>query len=236
MLKRGLWALVPAAGTGRRMGAKCPKQYLKLRDRTVLQHTLERLDGFAPLQGILVGIASDDSYWPTLSIRIPRLLGSFPGGAERAHTVLNGLEALAASAQDHDWVLVHDAVRPCVRHTDMHRLVDAVGDDPDGGLLGLPLADTVKRTDDEGRVMATVSRHGLWRALTPQIFPIGVLRDALRRALADGVEVTDEASAIEHAGRKPRMVAGHADNIKITVPGDLALAELYLQRQAVEAD
>ena len=218
------------------MGAKCPKQYLKLRDRTVLQHTLERLDGFAPLRGILVGIASDDSYWPTLSVRIPRLLGSFSGGAERAHTVLNGLEALAASAQDHDWVLVHDAVRPCVRHADMHRLMDAVGDDPDGGLLGLPLADTVKRTDDEGRVMTTVSRHGLWRALTPQIFPIGVLRGALQRALADGVEVTDEASAVEHAGGKPRMVAGHADNIKITVPGDLALAELYLQRQAAEAD
>ncbi|MHB8346718.1 MAG: 2-C-methyl-D-erythritol 4-phosphate cytidylyltransferase [Acidiferrobacterales bacterium] len=235
-MSRGLWALVPAAGRGRRMGGECPKQYLRLRDSTVLQHTLERLDGFAPLQGIFVGIAPDDSYWPALSLRIPGLLGSFPGGGERAHTVLNGLQVLAASAQDQDWVMVHDAVRPCVRHSDLRRLVDAVGDHPDGGLLGLPLADTVKRADDKNRVMATVPRHGLWRALTPQIFPIGVLRDALERALADGVEVTDEASAVEHAGGKPRMVAGHADNIKITMPGDLALAELYLERQAAEAD
>ncbi len=236
MLIRGLWALVPAAGLGRRMGAECPKQYLRLIDRAVLQHTLERLDGFAPLSGILVGIAPDDPYWPTLPRQIPKLLGSFLGGAERAHTVLNGLQALAAIAPDHDWVLVHDAVRPCVRHADMHKLVDAAGNDPDGGLLGLPLADTVKRTDVDGRIMATVPRHGLWRALTPQIFPIGVLRAALQRALAEGVEVTDEASAVEHAGGRPRIVAGHADNIKITMPGDLALAELYLQRQAAEAD
>ncbi len=235
MLTRRLWALVPAAGRGTRMGAERPKQYLPLRGRTVLQHTLERLGSFPLLQGMLVGIAPADPYWPTLALRIPGLLGSFAGGAERAQTVLNGLQALAGQARDEDWVLVHDAVRPCVRVADLRRLMDAVGDDPDGGLLGLPLADTVKRSDEAGRIVATIPRQGLWRALTPQLFPIGVLRAALQRARDEGVEVTDEASAVERAGGRPRMVAGSADNIKITVPGDLALAELYLERQAAEA-
>lgn len=236
MLIRGVWAIVPAAGRGTRMGAERPKQYLPLRGRTVLQLTLERLGSFPPLQGMLVGIAQDDPYWPTLALRIPGLLGTFDGGAERAQTVLNGLQALAGQARDEDWVLVHDAVRPCVRLADLHRLMDTVGGDPDGGLLGLPLADTVKRSDEAGRVVATIPRQGLWRALTPQLFPVGVLRAALQRAQDEGVEVTDEASAVERSGGRPRMVAGSADNIKITVPGDLALAELYLERQAAEAD
>ncbi len=227
---------MPAAGRGVRMGASRPKQYLLLGGRTVLEHTLERLDSFAPVSGIAVGIAPGDPYWPTLELHTPKLLGSFVGGAERAQTVLNGLKFLDGRAADDDWVLVHDAVRPCVRHTDLFRLLEAVGTEPAGGLLGAPLADTVKRADNDGRVIATVPRDGLWRALTPQIFPIGVLRHALEGAIADGVEVTDEASAVEHAGRRPRMVAGHADNIKVTVPADLALAELYLACQAAESD
>ncbi len=230
----GLWALVPAAGIGLRMGADRPKQYLPLLGRPVLQLTLERLGGFAPLQGILVGIASGDPYWPTVPKSTPKLLGSFAGGPERAQTVLNGLLELGRHASDSAWVLVHDAVRPCVRHSDMQALLSAMGSEPDGALLGLPLADTVKQADETGRIVATVPRTGLWRALTPQLFQIGVLRDALRRALADRITVTDEASAVEHAGRRPRMVAGHSDNIKITLPGDLAMAELYLRQQAAE--
>jgi len=229
-----LWALVPAAGKGVRMGADRPKQYLQLLGRPVLQATLERLGGFAPLKGILVGIVPGDPHWSTLPKTIPKLLGSFAGGSERAQTVLNGLQALAQYAPDTDSVLVHDAVRPCVRHSDIQNLLTAVDAHSDGGLLGLPLADTVKRTDEAGRITATVPRNGLWRALTPQLFLIGVLRDALERALADGITVTDEAAAVEYAGRQPRMVAGHADNIKITSPGDLALAELYLRQQAAE--
>lgn len=231
----GLWAIVPAAGSGLRMGADRPKQYLSLLGRPVLQLTLERLGSFAPLQGLLVGIAPDDPYWPTIPKKdVPRLLGSFAGGAERARTVLNGLQALARHAADSDWVLVHDAVRPCVRHSDIQALLAVRESHPDGGLLGLKMADTVKRTDDTGSIMETVPRDGLWRALTPQLFPIGVLREALTLALEAKVAVTDESSAVEHLGRRPRMVAGHADNIKITVPGDLALAELYLRQQAAE--
>ncbi|MHB8453195.1 MAG: 2-C-methyl-D-erythritol 4-phosphate cytidylyltransferase [Acidiferrobacterales bacterium] len=233
-MKAALWAVVPAAGIGVRMGADRPKQYLPLLGLPVLQLTLERLGAFAPLQGILVGIASDDPYWPALPKSTPKLLGSFAGGPERAQTVLNGLKVISQHAPDSDWVLVHDGVRPCVRHSDMHALVSVMTTEPDGGLLGLPLADTVKQADKTAHIVATVPRTGLWRALTPQLFQIGVLRDALERALADRIAVSDEASAVEHAGRRPRMIAGQADNIKITLPEDLAMAELYLRRQAAE--
>ncbi len=234
-VSKGLWAIVPAAGSGLRMRADRPKQYLPLLGRSVLHCTLERLGSFPTLQGVLVGIAQDDPYWPTVSAEdIPGLLGSFTGGAERAITVLKGLRELSRHAPDSDWVLVHDAVRPCVRHSDIQALVAMRDSCPDGALLGLPLADTVKRTDESGGILETVSRDGLWRALTPQLFPIGLLRGALERALQAKVAITDEASAMEHVGRHPRMVAGHADNIKITVAGDLALAELYLRQQKTE--
>ena len=219
------------------MHAGRPKQYLSLMNRPILQLTLERLGSYAPLQGIIVGIALDDAYWPTLPHDLPKVRGSFPGGRERAHTVLNGLSALLQHhAAPDDWVLVHDAVRPCVRHADIDKLLHNVDRHPDGGLLGLPLTDTVKRVDAAARVLETAPRAELWRALTPQVFPIARLKLALEAAMAQGRPVTDEAAAIELAGGHPRMVAGHADNIKITLPTDLVLAEVYLQRQAQEPD
>jgi 2-C-methyl-D-erythritol 4-phosphate cytidylyltransferase len=228
------WAVVPAAGGGTRMRADRPKQYLSLLGRPILARTLERLGSYPRLRGMLVGIAADDVYWPTLAGGTPNLLGTYAGGDERAQTVLNGLRALAQYAAPDDWVLVHDAARPCLRHSDIDALLDAIAGHPDGGLLALPVSDTVKRADHNGCVVETVSRVGLWRALTPQAFRLAALSAALERALRAGVEITDEASAMEYDGARPRLVHGAADNIKITVPEDLALAEGYLRAQERE--
>jgi len=230
-----LWAVVPAAGGGARMRAARPKQYLPLLGRAILQHTLERLGHYSRLRGLVVGIAADDAYWPTLSTEIPNLLTTYVGGVERAQTVLNGLRALETYAAPDDWVLVHDAARPCVRHTDIDALLAAVAGHADGGLLALPLSDTVKRADHNGCVEETVARAGLWRALTPQVFRLAALSDALESAMRAGIEITDEASAMEYSGARPRLVHGHADNIKITEPEDLALAELFLREQERES-
>jgi len=230
-----LWAVVPAAGGGARMRAARPKQYLPLLGRAMLLHTLERLGRYPRLRGLVVGIAADDAYWPTLATEIPNLLITYVGGAERAQTVLNGLRALETYAAPDDWVLVHDAARPCVRHTDIDALLAAVAGHADGGLLALPLSDTIKRADHNGCVEDTVARAGLWRALTPQVFRLAALSDALESAMRAGVEITDEASAMEYSGARPRLVHGHADNIKITVPEDLALAELFLREQERES-
>ncbi|MEK7759638.1 MAG: 2-C-methyl-D-erythritol 4-phosphate cytidylyltransferase, partial [Pseudomonadota bacterium] len=204
---------MPAAGGGARMRAARPKQYLPLLGRAMLLHTLERLGRYPRLRGLVVGIAADDAYWPTLATEIPNLLITYVGGAERAQTVLNGLRALETYAAPDDWVLVHDAARPCVRHTDIDALLAAVAGHADGGLLALPLTDTVKRADHNGCVEDTVARAGLWRALTPQVFRLAALSDALESAMRAGVEITDDASAMEYSGARPRLVHGHADNI-----------------------
>lgn len=226
--------MVPAAGGGARLGADRPKQYVSLRGRPILLHTLDRLASYPRLRGILVGVAPNDLYWPTLNLKIPKLLGTYVGGAQRAQTVLNGLQVLTQHAGPDDWVLVHDAARPCLRHADIDRLLAAVVGHAEGGLLALLVSDTLKRADQNGAVAETVTRTGLWRALTPQAFPIAALRAALDAALRAGIEITDEASAMEYTGARPRLVPGYADNIKITVPGDLALAELYLREQENE--
>lgn len=216
------------------MGSAKPKQHLLIRGRPVILHTLERLCRYPRLSGVMVGISAQDRHWQTHETeaeRLPKFLGTYPGGATRAQTVLNGLNALAAHAHENDWVLVHDAVRPCVRLSDIDALVNAVEAGNEGGLLALPVADTVKRADKASQVAETVSREGLWRALTPQMFRIGILRVALEKSLSLNSEMTDEAAAIEAVGGHPQLVAGHADNIKITLAGDLALAELFLKQQ-----
>jgi len=226
-----LWAIVPAAGSGRRMQADIPKQYLQLGDRTVLEHSLAALCALEGLAGVVVAVATDDPYWPALQCRLPCPLFVAPGGAERADSVLNALQELRGQAADADWVLVHDAARPCVRAEDLRQLVAALRDDPVGGLLAVPVRDTMKQAADDGRCAATVDRSRLWHALTPQMFRLGALYAALTAARTAGERVTDDAAALEHAGQRPRLVEGHADNIKITRPEDLALAEFYLRRQ-----
>lgn len=214
------------------MQAALPKQYLPLLGRPVIFHTLERLCSYPRLQGVLVGIARDDAYWEKMRpVTFPKLMGTAEGGATRAETVLRALTVLAKTAREDDWVMVHDAVRPCIRHADLDKLIDAVAGGDDGALLAAPVTDTIKRTAPDGRVIETVPRQNLWRALTPQMFRLGTLRDALARAMADGADVTDEAAAMERVGAHPKVVEGEADNIKITLPADLVLAELYLRQQ-----
>lgn len=225
------FSVVPAAGVGSRMGAALPKQYLKLHGRTVIEHTLERLCRHFMIEGVVVAISADDQYWPQQQLSHPDKIYVAQGGAERCHSVLNGLQLLSGIADADDWVLVHDAARPCLHPGDITQMIEVLHDHPVGGLLGVPVADTVKRTNPEGDVLQTVSRNNLWRALTPQMFRLGRLQQALQSALDDRFLVTDEASAMEHVGLRPRMVAGRADNIKITRPEDLSLAELYLAQQ-----
>jgi 2-C-methyl-D-erythritol 4-phosphate cytidylyltransferase len=226
------WAIVPAAGSGTRMGAARPKQYLRLGERTVLEQTLDTLLAVEAISGVVLVVAPGDDAWQSIRPRYAKhSLEVVDGGAERCHSVLNGLEALAGKAAPADWVLVHDAARPCVRRDDIRALMSGVEADSDGGLLGVPVADTMKRVAADGRVTATVDRGGLWHALTPQMFRLEALRAALRQAIAANSLVTDEASAMELAGYRPLMVQGHRDNIKITLPADLALAAFYLQAE-----
>jgi 2-C-methyl-D-erythritol 4-phosphate cytidylyltransferase len=225
-----LWAIVPAAGAGRRMSTNIPKQYLPLGEKTVLEHTLDTLLACTQLAGVVVVLSADDGYWPELQDRYAReRLETVTGGAERCHSVLNGLVYLAGKADADDWVLVHDAARPCVRLADIDTLINTLSATAHGGLLGVPVADTMKQVDAEDRITATVARESLWHAYTPQMFRAGMLRAALQHAIDKDLLVTDEASAMELAGYQPRMVQGQRDNIKITVPSDLELAAFYLR-------
>jgi 2-C-methyl-D-erythritol 4-phosphate cytidylyltransferase len=224
------WAVIPAAGVGRRMGSRIPKQYLPLAGKTVLEQTLSVFLKHPKINGIVLAITEGDPYWQTLSkhfqdVATPIILAS--GGQERCHSVLNALICLATQADTDDWVLVHDAARPCLSTEDIDHLINTLSETSTGGLLGLPMADTVKRCDAQGYVLATVDRSELWRALTPQMFPLGVLIKALTHALENKLLVTDEASAIELQGLQVTMVEGQASNIKITHPSDLQMAELF---------
>ena len=217
------------------MAAEIPKQYLRLRGRPIIEHTLSRLCGHPRIGAVVVALATDDRWWGEVTIESDVPVLRVDGGTERCHSVVNGLMALKERAQPRDWVLVHDAVRPCVRPADIERLMSTLADHPVGGLLGLRVRDTMKRADSNGTVQETVSRDGLWHALTPQMFRLSRLAEALDVCIQKGVLVTDEAQAIELAGGSPRMVEGHEDNIKITRPQDMALAELFIASQeAVE--
>lgn len=229
-----LFALVPAAGIGERMGAGLPKQYLSLQGQTLAEHTLSRLLAFARIQRVVVAVAPGDAWWPQLGVSRHRRVVSTDGGDSRAASVLNGLRCLLdeAGADASDWVMVHDMARPCVRLSDLERLLADTGDD--GALLAAPVNDTVKQANAAGASETTLDRTHIWRALTPQLFPIGRLQAALEQGLAAGAAITDEASAMELCGARPVLVAGRADNIKVTLPEDLALARFYLGRQEEE--
>lgn len=228
------YALVPAAGSGSRAGLAFPKQYQVLAGRRVIDHTLAALTAVPALVGVGVVLALDDEtpVGDGTRVRVWRV-----GGATRAESVLNGLAALAeAGARGHDWVLVHDAARCLVRPADVQALIDACRDDPVGGLLAVPLADTLKGAEADGRVAQTLPREGKWLAQTPQMFRLGALRDALQAHRASGFAgITDEASAIEHAGGRPRLVRGSTHNLKLTYPEDFAVAQALLTDSAAPA-
>jgi len=228
------FALVPAGGGGSRMGSDCPKQYLPLAGQPLIRHTLNALAAVPVIARVFVVLAPDDSQWDGFDWRDfeSRLTVLRCGGATRAESVTQGLRAMREQVEADDWVLVHDAARVCLTRAHVEKLIAEVGADAVGGLLAVPVADTLKRVQDRSsdgvRVAATVSREGLWQAQTPQMFRYGLLAEALEYAPS----VTDEASAIEALGLHPRLVAADASNLKVTYPLDLQLAEWILQNRS----
>lgn len=223
------WVVVPAAGSARRMGSAVPKQYLTLAGRAVIEWSLAPFLAREQVSAVVVVLAEQDQRWSQTTLAGHTRITTTAGGAERMDSVLAGLKALQARAAPDDWVLVHDAARPCLATADLDRLVAELQDDAVGGLLAAPVVDTLKRADDSGRVAQTVARDKLWRALTPQMFRRDILQRALEGAVAQGIAVTDEAQAVEALGLRPKLVAGDADNIKITLPEDVLRAERILR-------
>jgi 2-C-methyl-D-erythritol 4-phosphate cytidylyltransferase/2-C-methyl-D-erythritol 2,4-cyclodiphosphate synthase len=238
---RRVWAIVPAAGRGARFAASTeasvPKQYAPLLGTTVLEWSLRALLAEPRVHAVMVALAADDARWPSIAARLasPKLRTTV-GGANRQDSVANGLEALAAEAAADDWILVHDAARPCLSAADLGALLEAVAQpaagaaNRDGAVLAVPVVDTVKR--ELGDHVATVDRQGLWRALTPQVFAFAQLRHALKEAKLAGVEVTDEAQAVERLGLRPTLVQGSPFNVKVTRLQDLAMAADILKMTA----
>jgi 2-C-methyl-D-erythritol 4-phosphate cytidylyltransferase len=222
------WGLIPAAGSGARMEMELPKQYIEISGRTILEHTVCRLLGCRSIKGVVVCIAPEDSRWSDIELADNRLLPTVQGGSTRAESVLNGLMSLNEIAPDDDWVLVHDAARPCLSHAALERLISIAAEEEVGGILALPISDTVKRADEQNRIVGTEDRTGMWRAQTPQMFRLGLLIQAISSAIEAGADITDEASAMELQGYHPRLVVGDPGNIKVTLPEDLSLAEQML--------
>jgi 2-C-methyl-D-erythritol 4-phosphate cytidylyltransferase len=246
--------IVPAAGVGKRMQANCPKQYLCINDKTILTHTVTRLLSHALISQVIIAVGSDDQYFAESQLAHHKDIIRVNGGSERVNSVLNGLRAV--DSEKYPWVLVHDAARPCVSHEDIDKLIHRCLTNDYGGILATPVRDTMKRgvslkgnfkgmskgtskdntkvnaENDMSTIESTVEREQLWHALTPQLYKTDELRDAIEQALANGLKITDEASAIEHANLPSLLVSASSENIKITHPNDLALAEFYLNKQA----
>lgn len=226
------WLVIPAAGIGRRMQAACPKQYLTVSGKTILELTLQCFLERPDVMGIVLALAEHDTWWSQLDMAGDPRIQTVIGGAERADSVLNALLALNdRGAQADDWVLVHDAARPLLKSADLERLLLELADDPVGGILAVPARDTLKQVSATGAILTTIDRSVIWHALTPQMFRLGLLQRALADALQAQVAITDESSAMEWAGLSPRIVEGCASNIKITRPEDLQLLQNLLTRE-----
>ncbi|MGQ0429594.1 MAG: 2-C-methyl-D-erythritol 4-phosphate cytidylyltransferase [Gammaproteobacteria bacterium] len=222
-----IWFVIAAAGASTRYGGATPKPWLRIRGKSLLEHAMRALLAAPGVAGGVVVTAPGDRRFARLPAALRRKVTQAAGGPTRAMSVLRGLRALI-TADPADWVLVHDAARPCLPRRDLLGLIAECRRDPVGGLLALPVTDTVKQADEEGRSARTVPRERLWRAQTPQMFPLGQLERALQHALQEGFEATDEAAAIEGLGLHPRLVEGSALNVKVTRPADLALAAAAL--------
>ena len=223
-----IWAVIPAAGRGKRFGGDVPKQYLEIAGQPLIAHALDALLSHPRVAGAMVALSVDDMRWPGWNERHRKPVLRCAGGGERADSVLAALLALPADIADDALVLVHDAARPNLRRQDLDALIDAALSNRDGAILGAPVRDTLKRADAQSHIVATEPRTELWRAFTPQAFRRGALIAALERAHADGIVVTDEAMAMERVGAKPVLVEGREDNLKVTTPADLELARYLL--------
>ncbi len=227
------FALIPAAGSGSRIGETLPKQYIQLAGKPMIHHAIDTLCDDKRIAHVIVVLSPNDAHWQQYdwSAYTSKLVVLNCGGTTRAESVLNGLSSLATSIaiNDDDWVMVHDAARPCLTSEQLTKLIDELTDDDVGGLLATPVADTLKRGDASQRVTATEPREALWQAQTPQMFRYRLLTNALSNT--DGINVTDDASAIEAMGFHPKLVLGDSRNFKVTYPQDLALAELILHKR-----
>jgi len=229
------FALIPAAGSGARMAAELPKQYLPLLDRPMIYHAVAALCAAAEIERVYVVLAPQDAHWARHDWQAfaPKLHVLRVGGETRAQSVQNGLEAMRTHCQRDDWVLVHDAARPCLSRRHLARLIDEIGADEVGGLLAMPVADTLKRADLQGRVLRTEPRDNLWQAQTPQMFRHGLLLQALQ-SMGDEAP-TDESRAVERLGLSPKLVASDGSNLKVTYPEDMNLAQLILHNRESQA-
>lgn len=230
MLNRKIIAVIPASGVGSRMGTEIPKQYLKIHGKTILEHTLTPFLQHPDIAHIIVAVSKTDPYYAALSIlKHPKISVVF-GGETRADSVLNCLKQIEPS--ENCWALVHDAARPCCKGSDLDKILQI--SDLNGAILAVPAVDTMKRTFNGKQIAHTEDRSTLWHALTPQFFPLEPLKQAIQNGLDQGLSITDEASAMELAGFQPQLVAGRSDNLKVTRPEDLALAEFYLSQHKEE--
>ena len=223
------WAVLPAAGIGSRMGGELPKQYREVAGATIFEHSLRALLKCRQITAVVVALHAQDCHAAALAILADSRVQTVVGGMQRSDSVQAGLQALSKQAAPDDWVLVHDAARPCLPAQDTQRLITQVIASGTGGILAEPVVDTVKQAGADGLVAATLDRSSLWRAQTPQMFRLGELRRALDQAMQQGLEITDEASAMEMAGYPVQLVVGSSRNLKVTVPADLELAAWYLQ-------
>ena len=219
-------AVVPAAGIGRRMNLDFPKQYIKIKDCTILEYTLKTLLSHPNIVRIVVSLHQEDNFFQKLSISSDLRVFSVLGGEERMHSVLSGL----IITTDAKWVIIHDAVRPCLSYQDLENLIAITKNTKVGGILARPVCDTIKYSNRKNKKIShTIPRNQLWHALTPQLFPINLLRFCLKKIVEDKINITDEASALEYCGYHPLIVLGSYKNIKITYPEDLIFAEFYLK-------
>jgi len=221
------WVLIPAAGIGQRMGSKIPKQYLKISHQSILEHTISLFLACSFIKKVIVIIHSEDKEWAKVKIDHAKV-ATVVGGASRADSVMRGLKYLSSWAAVNDWVLVHDAVRPCLQQETLSQFIKTMANHPVGGLMVTPVVDTIKKVTASGHVCRTIWRENLWIAQTPQMFRYGLLYCALQQALAMNVSVTDEASAVELAGQAPLIFEGDRSNIKVTQPDDLMYVRRYL--------
>lgn len=221
------FAIIAAAGLGRRLNLGCPKQYGLVQGKPILAYTLDCILSYPVFKKCILVLHEQDQYWKTFAMTHPKLV-VVQGGTERHHSVLNGLLALQTWAGASDWVVVHDGVRPMLQHSDLDKLIKEVGDDPVGGLLGHPLSATLKQVGHESQVITTLDRTAYWQAFTPQLFRYHWLDQALKQAIIQHDTITDEASAIERLGHFPKMVEGRSDNLKITYPADFELFKRWV--------
>lgn len=225
------WGLIPAAGVGQRMGASIPKQFLKIGGRTIIEWTVLALAKHKSIDGLYVGLSDTELYGKQIKSIHSKVIDVYCGSDSRAGTVLNGIEHLMEmGGSPEDWLLVHDANRPFLTSDEVTCLIASVGDDPNGGIVGYPVVDTLKLIQ-EGCIRETLDRINYCRALTPQMFKIGLLREALSQCVQQGIDVTDESQAMEKMGYRPKLVVGSSTNIKITTPADLKVAKAMIEMQ-----